>query len=110
MLYADDGKIYKIIENSSDCHELQLRLDRLVVWCQANKMTLSVPKCSVISFHRKKQPLLFDYAFGDENLSRVDSIRDLGVILDTEFTYRMHYEEIVKKARRQLGFMAKITK
>lgn len=110
ILYADDMKIYKIIEHISDCYELQSLLDRLIEWCGANKMTLSVPKCSIISFHRKKQPIMFRYAFGEEFLSRVDFIRDLGVILDTEFTFKYHYEEIVKKARRQLGFMSKITK
>lgn len=110
ILYADDMKIYVIVEDTADCIELQNLLDRLAVWCQANNMSLSVSKCSVISFHRKKRPIIHNYFIGGEALQRVDSVRDLGVVLDNEVTFKEHYEEIVKKARRQLGFVSKITK
>lgn len=53
---------------------------------------------------------MHEYAIDDEPLLRVESVRDLGVTLDSEITFKMHYEEILGKARRQLGFVSKITK
>lgn len=61
-------------------------------------------------FPTQKSPIVHEYAVDDEPLLRVESVRDLGVILDSEITYKIHYEEILRKARRQLGFVSKITK
>ena len=73
-------------------------------------MQVSISKCCIISFHRKKNFLSFDYTINGEQLVRVPTVRDLGVTLDSALTYRNHYEEIIDKARRQLGFISKITK
>lgn len=61
-----------------------------------------------MSFHRKLKPILFDYTINGEPLQRVDSIRDLGITLDTSLTFKLHYSEIIAKANRQLGFIFKI--
>lgn len=107
ILYADDMKIYVVVEDSSD---FKIYLIGLVNWCRANKMTLSVPKYTVISFQRKKKTaVLHDYVNGDEVLLRVNSVRDLGVILDNELTFKENYEEMIKKAIRQLGLVSNIT-
>ena len=48
LLYADDLKLSRKICTTEDCDVLQANLDRLQAWCVANKMALSVHKCSVI--------------------------------------------------------------
>lgn len=77
-------------------------------WCSRNFVTLSIQKCSIISFHRKKNPILFNYTINNEPLQRVSDIRDLGIRLDTKITFKLHYSEIIAKANRQLGFIFKI--
>ena len=41
-------------------------------------------------------------------LPRVQYVKDLGVTLDSELTFRIHYNDIIAKANRQLGFIFKI--
>ena len=77
-------------------------------WCSINFMRLSIDKCSIISFHRKTSPIVIDYTVSGHHLPRVQYVRDLGVILDSELTYRIHYNDIIAKANRQLGFIFKI--
>lgn len=45
-----------------------------------------------------------------ETLQRMEDIRDLGVTLDSGFTLRTHYTDIITKANKQLGFIFKISK
>lgn len=72
-------------------------------------MELSIPKCFVVSYHRKTNYLSFEYSVDGELLNRTDKIRDLGVTLDSALSFRNHYEEIIDKARRQLGFVSKLS-
>ncbi|KAL9698987.1 hypothetical protein quinque_002428 [Culex quinquefasciatus] len=40
-------------------------------WCVRNFLTISIEKCSTISFHRKLKPVVFDYAIAGNTLARV---------------------------------------
>lgn len=110
MIYADDLKIYLVIRSVEDCHRLQSLLDQFVDWCQRNKLIISIPKCSVMTFHRLKKPILFDYEINGSTLQRVLEITDLGVVLDPELTFKNHYASVIAKANRQLGFISKVAK
>lgn len=108
--YADDFKLYIVINGVEDCRRLQTLLEMFATWCQANKMELSIPKCFVISYHHKMNPLFFEYTIGGELVQRTETIWDLGVTLDSALSFRNHHEEIIDKARRQLGFVSKLSK
>ena len=53
----------------------------------------------------KKSPIITSYFIGNTALEHVDTIRDLGVILDKKLTFRPHIESSVKKANRALGLL-----
>ena len=108
LFYADDVKIFAVIKALSDCLELQGLINEFEAWCTKNQLTLSVQKCNVITFHRKLSPVLFDYTILNHTLQRVAHIRDLGVKLDCALTFRPHFDEMISKANRQLGFIFKI--
>lgn len=108
LFYADDLKLYMAIMSVHDCSNLQSQIDYLVEWCSENFLTLSVQKCSIVSFHRKQHPIIFQYNIAGQTLARVSQVRDLGVTLDTAFTFRAHYDDMICRANRQLGFMFKI--
>ena len=110
LLYADDTKIFQLIETVEDCRRLQSLIDLFNDWCLRNYMLISVPKCTVISFQRKKQPLLFDYRIAGISLQRSDFVTDLGVLLDSHLTFRQHFTMIITKANRQLGLIFRIGK
>ena len=109
LFYADDSKIFKVIECNADCWELQENLNVFVNWCSKNCLTLSIDKCNIVSFHRKRRPVTFEYTISGQCLARVTCIKDLGVLLDSELTFRCHYDHIISRANRQLGFVFKVT-
>lgn len=97
-----------VVRNVNDCLRLQRLLQGFENWCSLNLLTLSINKCNVISFHRKLNPITFDYSIAGTRLERVQVIRDLGVLLDRELTFRAHFQDIISRANRQLGFIFKI--
>lgn len=108
LLYADDLKIYLTVKSIEDCRLLQNLLNVFADWCFRNRICISIDKCSVITFSRLKVPLMYDYSLQGSNLTRVTSVRDLGVTLDTQMTFNVHREMVIGKANRQLGFVKRI--
>ena len=73
-----------------------------------NLLTLSIEKCNVISFYCKNVPISFDYHVTGRCLQCIPHVKDLGVTLDNGLTFRVHYDDVIAKANRQLGFIFKI--
>ena len=109
LLYADDLKMFWLVKTPADCQMLQNALNEFFAWCQRNLMVVSVAKCSIISYTRKKKPIQWDYTIGDDHLARTNVVRDLGVMLDSELNFREHYSHIINKARRNLGFIIRLS-
>ncbi len=57
ILFADDLKIYKIIETIEDHKLLQLDLNNLIKYCKRKKLYLSVSKCQTMSFCGKNEKI-----------------------------------------------------
>ena len=105
LMFADDAKLFIEIASEEDHTHLQSDLDSLVTWCDDNRMDLNIGKCQTISFSRKLKITHYPYAMSDEQLSRVQQIKDLGVLLDTKLTFEPHISHIVRKALRSWGFI-----
>lgn len=106
LMYADDMKIYKSCKSTQDCLLLQDDLIRLHAYCKDNKLFLSLPKCHSVSFTKNnKNKLNFVYSLDGQQLRVVDSVRDLGVIIDSSLHFNLHIDSIVNKAFRMYGFV-----
>lgn len=110
LFYADDLKLYAVVKDSQDLILLQQALETFANWCQTNRMLLNVSKCSVVSFARKRSILIHDYKLNGTNLDRKQTIKDLGVLLDSELTFKCHISYIVSKASSRLGFIFRFAK
>jgi hypothetical protein len=110
LLYADDTKIYRCIATNADCLKLQSDIDALSRYCYNNQLFLNVDKCSVISYTRKRSPILFDYTLGNFPLKRVEIIRDLGIIMDSKVKFDIHIDTIISRAFKSLGFINRVSK
>lgn len=108
LLYADDLKVFCKINNVRDCVNMQRDIDLFNNWCEHNGMTLNIDKCKSMSFHRKINPILFDYSIGCTTITRVSEIRDLGVLFDVKLNFNRHIECAVSKAYSMLGFLKRI--
>lgn len=109
LVFADDIKIFHRIDCIEDSILLQCDLDSFSLWCKRNDMNLACDKCKFIKFSRKKIEISVNYVIDGQILPRVDHITDLGIILDTKLSFTMHYDHIVSKANRLLGFICRIT-
>lgn len=109
LMYADDMKIYITCKNIHDCYKLQQDLDRFYEYCLKNKLFLSLPKCYTISFTKNKNQIKFNYSINNVNLNEVQSVRDLGVTLDSRLHFDIHIDNIVKKAFQMYGLVMRFS-
>lgn len=105
LLYADDLKLFTRVEVVEDCMLLQRALDDVQCWCDRNKLSLNVSKCSVMSFGLKKELLTFHYQVGNDVLNRPSTMRDLGVIFDPKLSFVHHIEGVISAAYKTMGFI-----
>lgn len=73
-------------------------------------MDVNPLKCSVISFSKKKQTIFFKYVLSGTEIERVNQVKDLGVILDSQLSFKQHISYAVDKASKALGFIFRIAK
>lgn len=110
LAYADDLKIFKVINNVRDCIDLQKDLNTLFDWCQLNNLDLNIKKCSIVSYFRKLKPINFEYEINKNTLKRETEHRDLGIKFDSKFSFTPHYDDIIKKSSKVMGFIFRIGK
>lgn len=105
LLYADDLKLIYGIEQPTDCESLQDDVDRIFQWSVENKLLFNPAKCCVTTFSRSKLPIHARYMLGTEPVTRVDSVKDLGVTFDTQLTFHEHIKALAVNCYKRLGFV-----
>ena len=94
-LYADDSKLYRVVNSPEDITPFQGDLDKISDWCKENKMKVKVKKCKIMRITRKKSPLVRDYPINGQSLESVLTYKDLGLLSSStehimEFSYRFY--------------------
>lgn len=105
LFYADDLKIFHIINNASDAAFLQNKIDELHTWCISNCLDLNIAKCNIISFTKRKTTLDFSYFVDNVALNRVETIMDLGILFDCQINFKPHINKILGRSYGLLGFI-----
>lgn len=68
-------------------------------------MQLNAAKCKSITFTRCHTSIRYDYSINSSIVERVDSIRDLGVTLDSKLKFNEHISTVTAKGFAVLGFI-----
>lgn len=94
-------KLYTTFDVGEDCAVLQRKLDDVYQWACTWQMTISYKKCCIMFVHSKRDndndsDLVF--RLGDITISTVNSVRDLGVIVNTNLNPHDHIVKIVSQA------------
>ncbi|RVE54312.1 hypothetical protein evm_001139 [Chilo suppressalis] len=110
LLYADDTKIYMKVKSNEDCLQLQKDLDRLSEYYVRNRIAVNETKCIHIQFIRRKNAIEYNFKLNNTSLCRATTVKDLGLYLDTKLTFEKHFEHIINKAHKNLGFIFRVTK
>lgn len=104
-LYADDSKLVRDIKNQNDCMELQISINNLLRWSNDWCMNFNFTKCCIMSFAKAKSLINYDYYMGNNLLTRVDSMVDLGITVCSNLRWDSHIDNITKRAYQRLGLV-----
>lgn len=109
LMYADDLKIFLSFKHVNEHSLLQSDINNFSRWCIINLMELNTKKCKVMSFFRMNH-LKTKYLINNDELDSVESITDLGILLDNRLNFRSHISMTINKAYGVLGFMKRWSK
>ena len=104
-LFADDCIIYRKINSTKDCQQLQHDLQRLAEWEATWGMAFHPDKCNVLRVTKKKRPVNYSYTLKGHHLEEVTTARYLGVDLSNNLVWKDRIDRIVKKANCTQGFL-----
>ena len=104
-LFADDAKCYIDVNSTSDCELLQADLNALVTWSNEWELNFHPSKCQVITMSRRRNPVIFDYNMDGTSLSKIDTMKDLGVDISSKLVWDTHVNRVVKKCNRKMGMI-----
>lgn len=111
LLYADDTVIY-VSDPSPDSINTKLTLDlqSLNDWLTNNHLTINVKKTECMYFHssRKSVTTLVPVSLASQTLTVTATYKYLGVILDSQLTYRNHVHNLTNKLKQKLYVYNKI--
>ncbi|XP_054280059.1 uncharacterized protein LOC128998090 [Macrosteles quadrilineatus] len=105
LLFADDIKLLVEVASHHDCQSLQDALDDVFGWCLSNDMAVNPTKTKLITFSRKLNTVLADYSLDGNRVERCNTIKDLGVLIDSSFEFGPHINQICTRASRMLGLV-----
>jgi len=94
LLFADDAKMFKLINCQNDSLLLQKDLDNINLWCKSNGMSLNLNKCHSISFSMKHNPIFVINKLDNHSLNRTSNINDLKI--DSKLLFNLHIFKIKK--------------
>lgn len=90
LMYADDTKIYRVIDTTSDILSLQHDLDSTINWLAGMKLNVNASKCYHVTYSLKNQPLTSSYLINDIRVPSSTSVKDLGVYFDSKLKFSTH--------------------
>ena len=109
--FADDTNLLKTSRSPQKLQKhLNIDLKLLYKWLLANKISLNCAKTELIIFHKPgfKVPFVFKIKMHGLRLRLSDSIKYLGVYLDSTLSGGHHCELLTKKLNRANGMLSKI--
>lgn len=98
VLYADDTTI-GISTSSAD--ELSLignnLLNNFQTWCSSNRLLVNPLKTHYLVFHKRRLVPDLSFQLNDQNLSKQENCKFLGLIIDEQLTWSAHIEHVAGK-------------
>ena len=98
QLFADDSKITTAITNSADRNKLLDALKSLLVWTMHNSMEFNDQKFQLLQIGRD-DTLKLPYECNDIKIKNSETVRDLGVLVSEDFSFKPHIAEISDRAK-----------
>ena len=106
-LFANDSKIYNIVNNNSDSKLIQEDLDKLSQWSETWQLKFNVEKCKTLHFGNNNLEITYNLIEDGQRKDIPSECveKDLGVVFETDLKFRKHINECINKANRTLGLI-----
>lgn len=106
-LFADDAKVYQVVTTREDIEHFQESIDNAVNWSITWQMFYNTKKCKHLHVgnHDLNQEYTMETGQESTTIKKVDSEKDLGVIMDKSLKFTEHIDNKVKLANRNLGLI-----
>ena len=102
-LFADDSKLYGIVDNMENIQKLQDDLNKCYDWSRTWKMYFYPKMCKVLHFGYKNTE--HKYSIGTDSVSPSNFEKDLGIIISDDLKWSRHIDKCVTKANRMIGII-----
>ena len=110
-LFADDANIFYSHENLFLLEQyINVELCNVYEWLCANKLSLNIDKTNVVIFRCRQKRINHMPKFFINNLplKQEESIRYLGIYIDSHLNWKTHIHYISKKINRSIGMLFKL--
>lgn len=102
--FVDDLKLFGPVACLEDSNKLQEKLDVISRWCMNWQMRLKPEKCMVLSL---KKRVKYQYFINGVEITEVESIRDLGIMVTSDLKWNKQVDSVVAKANRMTRLIRK---
>ena len=111
IMYADDtllmSKGSTMSESISEC---QIKLDKLIKWCDKNKLSVNIKKTKCMYINSSDLTSDEHLCIRGKPVDVVKHFEYLGMIIENKLQMNKHVDILYKKARQKLGMLYKIRK
>ena len=113
-LYADDVKLYTEVKSVADEKCFQDCLDSVYLWSQTWQLSVSSKKCCILEVGPLTHTLgqgrghdirTINCTLGDEQVSCLQYVADLGITIDSSLKFSCHINTIVTKAHTRANLI-----
>ena len=103
--FADDTKLMSSVESKAKIEEFKKDIKKLELWSDQNDMPFNVNKCTVMHIGKKNDK--FNYKMFDNELSKTEKQKDLGIIITPDLKAAAQVTTACNKANRILGLISR---
>ena len=111
IYFADDNNLFRKHRSLSS---LQAIINGVLInvnsWLCTKKLSLNVEKSSFVVFHPPQREIIpnFDLTINGNYLKRYFCIKYLGVLIDSNLSWKPQVDSIIKKIKRSIGILSKL--
>ena len=106
-LFADDTKLYRVVDTPEDANIFQNDVDAVTRWADTWQLQFNEAKCKVVHYGNKNPHFKYTMSTedGEKEITQDVSEKDLGVICDRSLSFSAHTADVVKRANVKLGII-----
>jgi len=110
-IFADDTNLFYSDSNLRHLENtINSNLKQISCWLKANKLSLNIEKTNYVIFYPRQKKLnhTLELKIDNQRLEQKESIKYLGLYIDSHLNWKSHINHITKKIKRCIGILSKI--